>query len=42
MHFSPTLRYFQRNNARNIEYMTVLISLEKLDLRINAYSRTNS
>ena len=42
MHFSPTIRYFDKNNARNITYMTVLIFLENLDLRINAYSRTVS
>jgi len=42
MHFPPTLRYFHKNNARNINYMTVLIFLKNLDLRINAYSRTAS
>ncbi len=29
MHFPSTLRYFQKNNARNINYMTVLIFFEK-------------
>ncbi|MCP4343805.1 MAG: hypothetical protein GY799_34260, partial [Desulfobulbaceae bacterium] len=40
MHFSPTLRFFHKNNARNIAYMAVLIFLKNLDLKINAYSRT--
>ena len=31
MHFAQTLRYFQKNNARNIAYMAVLIVLENLD-----------
>ncbi len=42
MYFFPTLRFFQKNNARNITYMTVLIFLKNLDLKINAYSRTAS
>ena len=42
MPFSPTLRYFNKNNARNINYMTALIFLKNLDLRKNAYSRTTS
>ncbi len=42
MHFPPTLRYFHKNNAHNITYMTVRIFLKNLDLRINAYSRTAS
>ncbi len=42
MHFSPTLRYFHKNNARNINYMAVLIFLKNLDLRKNTYSRTAS
>jgi len=42
MHFSPTLRYFQKNNARDINYMTVLIFPKNLDLRKNAYSRKAS
>ncbi len=42
MHFSPTLRYFHKNNARDIIYMTVLIFLKNLDLRINVYSQTAS
>jgi hypothetical protein len=25
MHFHPTLRYFHKNNARNITYMAALI-----------------
>jgi len=25
MHFSPTLRYYLKNNARHINYMSVLI-----------------
>lgn len=42
MHFSPTLRFFHKNNARNITYMTALIFPKNLDLRKNAYSRTAS
>jgi|GEM_PF-749158 len=42
MQFSPTLCYFHKNNVRNITYMTVLIFLKNLDLRIHAYSRTAS
>jgi len=42
MHFSPTLRYFHKNNAHNITYMAVLIFPKNLNLRINAYSRTSS
>jgi hypothetical protein len=42
MHFSPTLRYFPKNNARNIAYMAVLIFRKNLDLRRNAYSQTAS
>ncbi len=42
MHFPSTLRYFQKNNARNINYITVLIFSKNLDLRKNAYSRTAS
>ncbi len=33
MHFSPTLRYFNENNARNINYMATLIFSKNLDLR---------
>ena len=42
MYFSPTLRYFHKNNARNIIYMAVLIFLKNLDLRKNTYSPTTS
>ncbi len=42
MHFAQTLRYYQKNNARNIRYMVVLIFLENLDFKQNAYSRTSS
>jgi len=28
MHFAPTLRYFQKNNASNINYMTVIFFLK--------------
>jgi hypothetical protein len=42
MHFAQTLCYFQKNNARNITYMTVLIFLGNLNFRQNAYSRTSS
>ncbi len=42
MHFPSTLRYFYKNNARNINYMAVLIFLKNLDLRKNACSRTTS
>jgi len=40
MNFLPTLRFFHKNNARNIAYMAVLIFPKNLDLRKNAYSRT--
>jgi hypothetical protein len=33
MHFSPTLRYCLKNNARHINYMPVLIFYKCLDLR---------
>ncbi len=42
MHFTQTLRYFQKNNSRNIMYMAVLIFLKNLDFEQNAYSRTSS
>ncbi len=42
MHFPPTLRYYHKNNARNITYMAVLIFPKNLDLRKNVYSRTGS
>ena len=42
MHFAPTLRYFHKNNARNIDHMALLIFPKNLDLRKNAYSRTAS
>ena len=38
----PVLRYFQKNNARNIIYMAVLVFLRNLNLRKNACSRTAS
>ncbi len=40
MDFAQTLRYFQKNNARNIMYMVVRIFLENLDFEQNTYSRT--
>jgi len=42
MHFCPILRYFHKNNARNINYMTVRIFLKNLDFNQNVYSRTSS
>jgi hypothetical protein len=42
MPFSPSSSLFQKNNARNINYMAVLIFLKCLDLRKNIYSRTSS
>ena len=42
MHFIQTLRYFPKNDARNIMHMAVLIFLENLDFEQNAYSRTSS
>ena len=42
MPFAQPLRYFQKNNARNITYMAVLIFLKNLDFEQNAYSRTGS
>ena len=42
MHLSPTLRYYRKNNAHHITYISVLIFLKNLDLRENAYSRTTS
>jgi len=42
MHLVPTLRYFHKNNARNINYMAVLIFSKNLDLRKNAYFQTAS
>ena len=42
MHLTQTLRYFQKNNARNITYMAVLIFLKNLDFEQNAYSRISS
>jgi hypothetical protein len=42
MPFSPSSSLFQKNNARNINYMAVLIFLKYLDLRKNVYSRATS
>jgi len=42
MPFFPSSSLFQKNNARNIIYMAVLIFLKCLDLRKNVYSRTAS
>jgi hypothetical protein len=42
MSFFPSSALFQKNNARNIMYMAVLIFLKCLDLRKNDYSRTTS
>ncbi len=33
MHFTPTLRFFHKNNAQHIRYMLALIFLKNLDLR---------
>ena len=33
MHFPPTLRYYLKNNARHITYMSVLIFYKCLDSR---------
>jgi len=40
MHFTPTLRYYHKINARNINRIAVLIFLANLDLRKNDYSWT--
>ena len=42
MPFLPNSSLFNENNARNIEYITVLIFMKCLDLRKNVYSRTTS
>jgi len=42
MPFSPISALFDKNNARNIDYMAVLIFTKCLDLRKNFYSRTTS
>jgi hypothetical protein len=42
MPFFPSSSLFQKNNARNIIYMAVLIFLKCLDPRKNVYSRTSS
>jgi hypothetical protein len=42
MPFFPSSASFQKNNARNINHMAVLIFLKFLDLRKNCYSRTAS
>ncbi len=42
MYFAQTIRYFQKNNARNIMHMAVLIFLKNLGFEQNAYSRTSS
>ena len=39
---AQTLRNSQKNNARNIKHMAVLIFLEFLDFEQNPYSRTSS
>ncbi len=42
MYFIPTLRFFYKNKARNINYMAMRIFPKNLDLRKNTYSRTAS
>ncbi len=42
MPFCPNSSLFQKNNARNINYMSVLIFLKCLDFEQNVYSRTSS
>ncbi len=42
MPFLPKSSLFPKNNARNINYMTVLVFRKRLDLRKNACSRTGS
>ena len=42
MPFFPNSSLFAKNNARNINYMSVLIFRKRLDLRKNIYSRTAS
>jgi hypothetical protein len=42
MPFFPSSSLSQKNNARNIIYMAVLIFLKCLDLRKNVYTRTTS
>ncbi len=40
--FLPNSSLFQKNNARNINYMPALIFLKCLDFEQNCYSRTSS
>ena len=42
MPFCPNSSLFQKNNARNIIHMAVLIFFKFLDFEQNTYSRTNS
>ena len=42
MPFCPNSSEFQKNNARNITHMAVLIFLKFLDFEQNAYSQTSS
>ena len=42
MPFCPNSSEFQKNNARNIKHMAVLIFLKFLDFEQNAYSQTSS
>jgi len=42
MHLSPTLRYYQKNNACHINSISVLIFYNQFDLRKTTYSRTAS
>jgi len=42
MPFCPNSALFPKNNARNINYMTVRIFLKCLDFKQKAYSRTSS
>jgi len=41
MRFYPNSSEFQKNNARNIKHMTVLIFFKFLDFEQNPYSRTS-
>ncbi len=42
MAFCPYSSEFEKNNARNINYMAALILLKFLDYDPNSYSRTSS
>ncbi len=42
MAFCPNSSEFEKNNARNINYMAALILIKFLDFDQNSYSRTTS